>query len=74
MLPLVEKQYNVRLTRDPDGRATMGGSSGGSAAMGMAWYRPDLYHRVLTWSGTYINNQWPWNPETSHVAWAITKR
>ena len=69
VLPLVEKQYNVRLTRDPDGRATMGGSSGGSAAMGMAWYRPDLYHRVLTWSGTYINNQWPWNPETPHGAW-----
>ncbi len=69
VLPLVEKQYNVRLTRDPDGRATMGGSSGGSAAMGMAWYRPDLYHRVLTYSGTYINNQWPWNPETPHGAW-----
>ena len=28
VLPLVEKQYNVRLTKDPDGRATMGGSSG----------------------------------------------
>ena len=69
VLPLVEKQYNVKLTRDPDGRATMGGSSGGSAAMGMAWYRPDLYHRVLTYSGTYINNQWPWNPETPHGAW-----
>jgi len=37
-------------------------------------YRPDLYHRVLTYSGTYINNQWPWNPETPHGAWAITKR
>jgi len=69
VLPLVEKQYNVKLTKDPDGRATMGGSSGGSAAMGMAWYRPDLYHRVLTYSGTYINNQWPWNPETPHGAW-----
>ncbi|HEY4089519.1 MAG TPA: alpha/beta hydrolase-fold protein [Bryobacteraceae bacterium] len=69
VLPLVEKQYNVKLTKDPDGRATMGGSSGGSAAMGMAWYHPDLYHRVLTYSGTYINNQWPWNPETPHGAW-----
>lgn len=69
LLPLVEKQYNVKLTRDPDGRATMGGSSGGSAAMGMAWYHPDLYRRVLTYSGTYINNQWPWNPETPHGAW-----
>jgi len=30
VLPLVEKQYNVKLTKDPDGRATMGASSGGS--------------------------------------------
>jgi len=30
VLPLVEKQYNVRLTKDPDGRATSGCSSGGS--------------------------------------------
>src|ERR1700741_966767 len=33
VLPLVEKQYNVKLTKDPNGRATMGGSSGGSAAL-----------------------------------------
>ena len=39
VLPLVEKQYGVKLTRDPDGRATMGCSSGGSAALAMAWYR-----------------------------------
>jgi iron(III)-enterobactin esterase len=69
VLPLVEKQYNVKLTRDPDGRATMGGSSGGSCAFIMAWYRPDLYHRVLTYSGTYVNQQWPYNPNTPHGAW-----
>ena len=40
VLPLVEKNYNVKLTRDPDGRATMGASSGGSAAMAMAWFHP----------------------------------
>ncbi len=40
VLPLVEKQYNVKLTKDPEGRATMGGSSGGSAALIMAWYHP----------------------------------
>src|SRR5207237_3772034 len=61
VLPLVEKQYNVKLTKDPDGRATMGGSSGGSAALEMAWYHTDLYHRVLTYSGTYVNQQWPWD-------------
>ena len=69
VLPLVEKQYNVKLTKDPEGRATMGGSSGGSCALIMAWYHPELYHRVLTYSGTYVNQQWPVNPETPHGAW-----
>jgi iron(III)-enterobactin esterase len=69
VLPVVEKQYNVKLTKDPDGRATMGGSSGGSCALEMAWYHTDLYHRVLTYSGTYVNQQWPPNPQTPHGAW-----
>jgi iron(III)-enterobactin esterase len=69
VLPLVEKQYNVKLTKDPDGRATMGGSSGGSCALIMAWYHPELYHRVLTYSGTYVNQQWPSNQQTPHGAW-----
>ena len=69
VLPLVERQYNVKLTKDPDGRATMGGSSGGSCALSMAWYHPKLYHRVLTYSGTYVNQQWPYNPKTPHGAW-----
>ena len=69
VLPLVEKQCHVKLTSDPDGRATMGGSSGGSCALIMAWYHPELYHRVLTYSGTYVNQQWPPNPETPHGAW-----
>ncbi len=69
VLPLVEKQYNVKLTKDPNARATMGGSSGGSAALIMAWYHPELYHRVLTYSGTYVNQQWPYDPKTPHGAW-----
>ena len=73
VLPLVEKQYNVKLTKDPEARATMGCSSGGSAALAMAWYRPDLYHRVLTYSGTYVNQQWPYNPETPGGAWEFHK-
>jgi enterochelin esterase-like enzyme len=71
VLPLVESKCDVKLTKDPDGRATMGGSSGGSAALIMAWYHPDLYHRVLTYSGTYVNQQWPYNPETPHGAWGF---
>lgn len=69
VLPIVEEKYGVTLTKDPDARATMGGSSGGSCAMIMAWYHPELYHRVLTYSGTYVNQQWPYNPQTSHGAW-----
>lgn len=69
VLPRVEKEANVKLTKDPDGRATMGGSSGGSCALIMAWYHPELYHRVLTYSGTYVNQQWPPNPATPHGAW-----
>ncbi|HEX4231806.1 MAG TPA: alpha/beta hydrolase-fold protein [Bryobacteraceae bacterium] len=69
VLPLIEKQYHVKLTKDPNGRATMGGSSGGSCALIMAWYHPELYHRVLTYSGTYVNQQWPPNPKTPHGAW-----
>ncbi|MCU1327156.1 MAG: putative esterase, partial [Bryobacterales bacterium] len=69
VLPLVEKQYNVKISKDPEARATMGGSSGGSAALIMAWYHPELYHRVLTYSGTYVYQQWPPNPESPHGAW-----
>ncbi|MEO1991533.1 MAG: alpha/beta hydrolase-fold protein, partial [Pirellulales bacterium] len=69
VLPRVEKQCGVRLTKDPSGRATMGSSSGGAAALSMAWYRPDLYHRVLTTSGTFVNQQWPFNPKTPDGAW-----
>jgi enterochelin esterase-like enzyme len=69
VLPLVEAQAHVKLTQDPDGRATTGGSSGGSCALIMAWYHPELYHRVLTYSGTYINQQWPHNSVTPHGAW-----
>jgi len=69
VLPLVESQAHVTLTKDPDGRATMGYSSGGACAMIMAWYHPELYHRVLAYSGTFINQQWPHNPQTPHGAW-----
>jgi enterochelin esterase-like enzyme len=69
VLPKVESQFHVKLTHDPEGRATMGGSSGGSCALIMAWYHPELYRRVLTYSGTYVNQQWPSDPKTPHGAW-----
>ena len=69
VLPVVESRLHVRLTHNPDGRASMGGSSGGSCAFIMAWYHPELYHRVLTYSGTYVNQQWPYDARTPHGAW-----
>ena len=69
VLPLVEKNCGVKLTKNPDGRAVMGSSSGGSAALIMAWYRTDLYRRVLTTSGTFVNQQWPFDPKTPGGAW-----
>lgn len=74
VLPRVEKECGVRLTKDPDGRATMGNSSGGSAALIMAWYRPDLYRRVLTFSGTFVNQQWPFDPATPDGAWGFHEK
>ncbi|MBI1371367.1 MAG: esterase family protein [Phycisphaera sp.] len=69
VLTRVEKNYGITLTKDPEGRAAMGSSSGGSCALAMAWYHPEWYHRVLTTSGTFVNQQWPFNPETPDGAW-----
>jgi iron(III)-enterobactin esterase len=74
VLPLVESQYGVKLSRDPDRRATMGTSSGAAAALSMAWYRTDLYHRVLSYSGTFVNQQWPSSAQTPHGAWEYHER
>ncbi|MEO7598713.1 MAG: alpha/beta hydrolase-fold protein [Opitutus sp.] len=69
VLPLVEKNYRVRLTQDPEGRAAMGSSSGAAAALTMAWYHPEWYRRIISYSGTHVNQQWPFNPETPDGAW-----
>jgi enterochelin esterase-like enzyme len=69
VLPQVAKRYHVKLTRDPDGRAAMGCSSGAAAAFSMAWFHPEWYHRVVSYSGTYVNQQWPFDPATPGGAW-----
>jgi enterochelin esterase family protein len=74
VLPRVEREAHIKLTRDPEGRAATGGSSGGACSLIMAWYHPELYHRVLSYSGTFINQQWPWNPETPHGAWEFHEK
>lgn len=69
VLPKITQDYGIEFTKDPDGRATMGGSSGGACALTMGWYRTDLWHRIITFSGTFVAQQSPDDPKTPHGAW-----
>jgi enterochelin esterase family protein len=69
VLPQVESHYHVELTHDPNGRAAMGCSSGAAAAFTMAWFHPEWYHRVISYSGTFVNQQWPFNAANPGGAW-----
>jgi hypothetical protein len=51
VLPAVEQHLGIKLTRDPEGRAAMGCSPGAAAAFTMAWFHPEWYHRVISYSG-----------------------
>ncbi len=67
VLPRVAKDYHVTFSKDPAARATLGGSSGGAAALSMAWFHPELYHRVMVYSGTFVNLRN--GPDAPHGAW-----
>lgn len=59
MIPrvIVEAQghnIDLKLTDDPNGHGTFGGSSGGAGSFSMAWWHPDYFRRVVTYSGTYV--------------------
>lgn len=69
VLPQVTRLYGVRFTRNPQGRATMGGSSGAAAAFTMAWFHPEWYRKVLSYSGTFVNQASPSDPATLGGAW-----
>src|SRR5260221_9532014 len=47
----------LALTENPWGRAVMGCSSGGAAALTMGWFRPDLFRRLIAYSGTFVDQQ-----------------
>jgi enterochelin esterase-like enzyme len=56
--PDIKAAYpKLTLTQNPWGRAVMGCSSGGAAALSMAWFRPDLFRRVIAYSGTFVDQQ-----------------
>lgn len=53
ILPEVGKHYN--LSKDPNDYAIAGSSSGGIAAFNVAWSRPDAFHRVISFIGSFAN-------------------
>jgi enterochelin esterase-like enzyme len=69
VLPRVAEAAGLTLSADPAERAVMGVSSGAACAFTMAWFRPDRYRRVLSYSGTYVNQQSPPDPATPRGAW-----
>lgn len=82
VFPKVEKDFKIKFTKNPEGRATMGGSSSGSMAFTMAWFRPDLFRRVLTYSGTFVNRKptgeiakgaWEYHSERNLIGQSVKK-
>lgn len=58
LLPDILALYpNFAISGDPTMRAAMGCSSGGAAALTMAWMRPDLFRRVIAYSATLVDQQ-----------------
>jgi enterochelin esterase-like enzyme len=48
---------HLAITANPWGRAVIGCSSGGAAALTMGWFRPDLFRRIIAYSGTFVDQQ-----------------
>ena len=48
---------NFALTSNPEGKGGLGCSSGGAAVLTMGWFRPDLFNRLITYSGTFVDQQ-----------------
>jgi enterochelin esterase family protein len=53
LLPVATKDVNI--TRNPDGWAIAGASSGGIAAFTVAWEKPEAFHKVVSWIGSFTN-------------------
>ena len=53
LLPEVGKKY--RLTNDPEQRAIGGTSSGAICAFTVAWQRPDVFRKVISFIGSYTS-------------------
>lgn len=68
--PAISAAYpHLAITDNPWGRATMGCSSGGAAALTMGWFRPDLFRRIIAYSGTFVAQQDDDAPEQAKFPW-----
>ncbi len=84
VLPAIKSDGNIKaaypglkLTSNPEGRATYGCSSGGAAALSMGWFGNDTYRRIVTYSGTFVDQQNPVAPteaEYPRGAWEYTDK
>lgn len=52
LIPAVASKYN--LSKDPNDRGLVGGSTGAVCAFVAAWNRPDQFRRVISFIGTYV--------------------
>lgn len=65
-------QVDLVLTDNPEGRGTLGGSSGGACAFTMGWFHPELYRKILSYSGSFqrlrATPEYPQGAESYHNA------
>lgn len=55
VLPFVETEFSITISKDPTHRTLCGISSGGIAAFTAAWHRPDQCARVISHCGSYTD-------------------
>jgi enterochelin esterase-like enzyme len=53
LMPILTNQYNI--SPDPEMHAIGGSSSGAIAAFGVAWFRPDEFHKVWSNVGSFTD-------------------
>ena len=53
--PVVAKDHNLMIAKNPRTRAICGNSSGGIAAFTAAWHRPDFFGGVISHIGSFTN-------------------
>jgi enterochelin esterase-like enzyme len=56
IIPLAKTRHpDLNLTSDPNGRGSLGKSSGAPAAFTLGWRHPEAFTRITTFNGTFIN-------------------